>query len=916
MEVGVHLFAFSDEYMAMNVTAEIENTFDRALGNLRLDGQQVALSNLTSIVVEDLPPWLDFDNSTLVLSGIAPSNASPNNVTVQAVDAYGDTANATIFIDIVTAIFRSMIETLNVTIGTDFSYDLSTYLRDPHNTSLTIKSSPPVPWISLDPETLVLSGQVPSDLQPSLITMTLNATSTSSLKSNSQSFNLSIVSKSYQAPLSTSYPTATGAGTSPAGTSTSATSKSHGSIGKGTVAAIVVSILLLVLLIFMIIAFLCYRRKKQAARKNGQNASEIDISANLETASSVVEIARPAPLAKPEPLPLDTSGFGDEGASSVYTADLNRRSTRSNINDGIRRSRTISIFSGTPGPGRKHSESLGNSSRALGNSSRAFSDSALTEIDSNNQSISDTTGFTVIPRTSHSQRLSRNYSNYSRKGHTRRSGRVWSTDRIIQDFSAPSHEATILNLRDSNFSSTPVERFSVLSSSIPEMPEGTATIQKPVAAAKTSRRSSAFISPTDRFRTGIGHGDRASISSVLLGTPSRGSIGGHGQDWAAGLARDSRTWQTMNSWDMDRNRFSYSSNASESSEPWDRRQSAYLSNVHIYPAPKNAAMARFSSVNSRPRPISRRVIDQSPFLSGRPTSKILRRSQSPRKMRTSFADSPTVAEEEVMGHLSRRAPRVSEDGSKTPQSPKLTYRSTREGTKQLRSYIQTHLKRSRTEGSIKSFDSKESRFESARSSMESVHQQYQPAEGRGRKAPRTVADEDKIQYPTSHGFARDGTNQLHPHIQRQLQRTKTKDSVRSLDSKDSRFQSACPSSQSMHAQYSAMEGIESTTTKNLLSQNDYEDDSSGSWETDAHRDSQPNVVIHGPDDSMDSIPAALQSNPVSPAGSPMLDIGTNVRMMSGVKTRRPMTMDAETKGSVRGRVERAGSEGQDYAAYI
>jgi hypothetical protein len=96
------------------------------------------------------------------------------------------------------------------------------------------------------------------------------------------------------------------------------------SLSGGVIAAIVVPVVLVASLLMVLFAILLYR---YVAKEDEQNQSESDMSATLEGGSRVVEILKPAPVAKPELLPLDTSGFG-ESASSIYTANFNRRSTR------------------------------------------------------------------------------------------------------------------------------------------------------------------------------------------------------------------------------------------------------------------------------------------------------------------------------------------------------------------------------------------------------------------------------------------------------------------------------------------------------------------------------------------------------------------------------------------------------------
>jgi axial budding pattern protein 2 len=130
IEVGVHLLVFSPAEMVINATAGADIHFAGLSGNLELDGATASISSVTA----QTPTWLNFDNSSFSVIGTAPMDAAPYTITVQATDVYGDTANATILVDFSTLLFNAPIGQLNATIGSSFTFDLSTYC-----TSLTLK---------------------------------------------------------------------------------------------------------------------------------------------------------------------------------------------------------------------------------------------------------------------------------------------------------------------------------------------------------------------------------------------------------------------------------------------------------------------------------------------------------------------------------------------------------------------------------------------------------------------------------------------------------------------------------------------------------------------------------------------------------------------------------------------------------
>ena len=825
IEVGVHLLAFKDKFMVMNAIAGTNNDFDGLSRGLNLDGQQITSSGLTSIAVDNLPSWLQFDNSTLNLSGNPPRTAISSNITVHATDIYGDTANATVYINVSISIFSGTIESLNATIGSEFSYNLSTYLRDPQDVSMGIVLPPTVTWVSFDSQTFMLTGQVPSGLRTLTYDITINATSISTQSSETQPLILTLISGSSGSPTTSNIP--------PLGTSDIGSSGAPKGLHGGIIAAIVVPTTLVASLLIVLFAILWYRH---VAKDDEEYHPRSDHSFTHEAGSSVVDILKPAPVATPEPLPLDTSGFGDETSSSIYTTNSNRRSTRSNNEDGIRRSQTVSVISTLPLYNQRRFESMGSSTRA-------YTDNSLSKAASSRKSIGDGTPLKADSRVFSPQRLSPNYSNYSRKGHTKRS-RVWSTAGLGNiDDSTQTRGTKFHGSRGSNVSAPPMDDCSLMSTSIPQMLERNPLLRKSTSM-KIAPTHSTLMSHVQRAESGHGHGIRGSISTPAE-IANRRSIG-RGLDGISGLVRDSRTRQMTNFRDTDQKRCSYGSSITDYTDIWSWRNSAIVSGMSVYPAPKHAALARLSqsSVNSRPRPISRRIVGQSPFLSGRPSP---RTSRSPPRIRTSFADSPTVPEEKFMRPLHKIEPK-----------PKLKATSLNAGTR------------------------------------------------------------DRVG-PSALSTPREGTKQLHSYIQTRLQQSSTRSSIESCDS---RFESACPSMQSLHQTNSI-----SSPTRDTENQPDNreKDDylSEEGWETDTQLEKNNVVIYDTPsprprENKREKEKGIRKESPkvLVRGGRVPLPLGKNARMVSG-RGKRPISVEHKggTKGSVRARLEKVGSGG-DFQAYI
>ena len=734
LEIGVHLLAFKNAQMVINATAGEDINFDGIADNLEVDGLVVNLSSIASITAQT-PSWLMFDNSTLTLSGTVPADVVPSNVTVQVTDIYGDNASATVVIAIA-AIFDSSIANINITAGSHFSYDLTSYVRSESDIAMTAQFSPMTSWITFDPQTFTVSGQVPTSALSSKISVTLVATSKSTHASASQSFTVFVLASS-SAPGSHP-PTSATTGMSLSATSTSSSVQSYKSLSNGAIAALVIPLGLLFLA--LILTFHCYRQRRRAARKRPRSPTKSQISAPLEAPSSVVEIIKPAQIVLPEPLQPETSIFSTEYSSSTYT---NERKWR-NINPAdnpLSRSQTMAAVSGPQKAELAQFDSSG---------ARAYSDNVLSKTDRSRRSSAHTT-IASSSRTNYSYRSSRRYSNYSRKGHIRRSGRIRSTDRALRDGTFPISrpQSTILNLQDSNFSVIPIENFSALSkrTSVPKVPEFPYPPGDRLQDTKPANRKSRFFPGVDR-RSGIGYGGRESIADLADPQEKRDGVG-RGKIWEpVSIPRESRTSLNINlTTAQEQNRLSNVSNITENTDLLDSDQVAPLSigKVTKDPIPPSPACPSNSSVASRP--VSRRAVGSSPFFAGGGSTRSSRKLNA----RTSYADSPTVPEETILGAVDTPTISDAREGSTTPRdSFGISYGSARDGTRQLRSYIQSRLGRVRTNSSMKSNDSKDSRFGSANSLRQPqpniiIHSRS-PADGRAEAEAGAEAEDEYEDY--------------------------------------------------------------------------------------------------------------------------------------------------------------------------
>ncbi len=867
IKVGVHLFAFTNQYLTANASVGSAFNFSGLAENLKLDGKPAQSPYISSVTAET-PSWLAFDNSTLELSGNVSTDAIPYNVTVLAQDVYGDTTNTTVYIDVISSIFDSLIGTLNATIGSSFSFDLSAYLRQKSDVEMAIQFPSSISWLSYNAQNFILSGQVPTSTKPSLINITASATSKSSRMTSSQSFNLSVISSATQSSTSTATQSAI----------PSASQTSQGSPRKNLILAITIPVVLL--FVSLLFALFCYCRRRRRAKRYPYPSVKSIISAPMEATSSVLEIEKPVYVTPPKPLELDMSGFSDHGLPLRNSAPATPSPAAKRP---LKRSYSMSA---TPDA----SLSRTTESDILGMRSRAYSDNALSKTETSwrsTQGSSDIIGDVSASGTSSSKsrntnlyRLTGEYSNYSRKGHRRRSALTLSqnpTDIMTEAQSrsqARKRETSVLSFGAGDFEvrKSGIENYSVMNR--PRPSKRTDDLEHPnIYPRRGSKRQSSFMSGLGRTRSGIGHGGRESISSTSR-ISKRRSVG-HGQDWTPGrsLTRDLSAGLTIASGETGEQRRSEASLLSRYSA--DLKADAFP-RAAIRPVAKSPSIFDTSSRSIRSRnsrPVSRRT-NESPFFAASSSSRVSRRSTRRMTMtRTSYADSPTVPEDIIMPTLEERIMRSLREesvdgGTVTPAG-------------------ETPINRTPMSGAL------------AR-----IH-------GGG--------DDFGISY----GRAREGTRQLRTYIQDRLDRPKTMGSLKSLGSQDSRFESVSEFSRypSRSPERNAMED----SYQDYIDE-DEDEDEEANWETYETRDELGNLIGYGGEEpelktasTRSTVKANLMAGPVrnsSNTESPIMDISPNVRMIAG-RGRRPESMEARyRKESSIAIVDRGETPEVDWQAYI
>ena len=279
--VGIHELMFSGSPSMINVTQGSSFNYTGLQDDLMLDGKPVQTSDLAQTAA-DVPSWMSFDTKTLTLSGTPPTTASSQNISITATDIYGDNANITILVqvDSTSTLFQGTLGSVNATIGSAFSYNISSTLFTGSGVQVSVDLGNTSSFLSFDSKTWEIQGQVPSDLDPQQDL--LNVTATQGSQSQSQTLTLDVVHMSVrskgQTTSSQSLTTrATSTSSSTPKSQSPAAGSSSGATSSKKVAA-AVTIPLVILLGALLVLCCCVRRKRQRKAREALSPSKEKIS--------------------------------------------------------------------------------------------------------------------------------------------------------------------------------------------------------------------------------------------------------------------------------------------------------------------------------------------------------------------------------------------------------------------------------------------------------------------------------------------------------------------------------------------------------------------------------------------------------------------------------------------------------------
>ncbi|KAJ8111562.1 hypothetical protein OPT61_g5877 [Boeremia exigua] len=191
LSTNVHALYFQPAIHTMNVTKGDKVHITGLKSKLYLDQSTISDRDIESTSAE-LPDWLTFDGSTLDISGTAPAELSSQDLTVSAKDIYGDLAQYTIQMNVLSELFASPVGLLNITMGEPFKYQLPRSLFAQDNELVTIDFATLADHLHFNPTTFTIFGTVPEDMAPQVVLCTIAATSKDGSLKETQAFNITL----------------------------------------------------------------------------------------------------------------------------------------------------------------------------------------------------------------------------------------------------------------------------------------------------------------------------------------------------------------------------------------------------------------------------------------------------------------------------------------------------------------------------------------------------------------------------------------------------------------------------------------------------------------------------------------------------------------------------------------------------
>lgn len=192
LSVGVHELYFQPAFQTLNVSKGDAVHITGLKDKLYLDQSPISDRDIQSPSAE-LPNWLSFDGATFDISGTAPAELSSQDLTITTKDIYGDLAQYTIHLNVVSELFSGTVGTLNVTLGEFFKAQLSRSILAEDDEVVTIDFATLEDHMHFNPTTFTVFGTIPEDITPQAVQCSMTATSKDGSLKEAQSFNITLL---------------------------------------------------------------------------------------------------------------------------------------------------------------------------------------------------------------------------------------------------------------------------------------------------------------------------------------------------------------------------------------------------------------------------------------------------------------------------------------------------------------------------------------------------------------------------------------------------------------------------------------------------------------------------------------------------------------------------------------------------
>ncbi|KAH7085059.1 hypothetical protein BKA63DRAFT_9157 [Paraphoma chrysanthemicola] len=200
--VSNHQLLFQPFSDTVNVSKGADIHLTDIKSKLLLDGSPTQDRDIRK-VNSTLPSWLAFDNTTFEITGQAPSGIMSQDLTISVQDQYGDVAQYSIHIAVLSELFAHEIGQLNASVGHDFDYSIPREILIKDRDKVKMNFGSLSKHLHFDQESFAISGAVPTGFPPGFVQCSMEATSEDGNLNDTQSFQIAVSGPTHNGPTGT-----------------------------------------------------------------------------------------------------------------------------------------------------------------------------------------------------------------------------------------------------------------------------------------------------------------------------------------------------------------------------------------------------------------------------------------------------------------------------------------------------------------------------------------------------------------------------------------------------------------------------------------------------------------------------------------------------------------------------------------